>query len=440
MCGTQAVRSARRSLLIFMYPRARLLQHRREGLTVTCDLPQQGYAVLSTMAQIAEANTRRGMNALASDEFRRRLARCNAPAAEAYSLPPECYTDASILSAEIETLFRGTWLGIGRADRVAKPGDYLTLDIAGQSIIVLRDRDDKLHAFANTCRHRGARLLNGTGHCRGIRCPFHSWAYKLDGSLAAAPHMEDVPGFEHSENGLIAYRAEERLGFAFVCLDTGTPDIDHWLGGFADIHLPWPLAQLKATRRRSFVVNCNWKAFLEVFNEYYHLPFVHPNTVDGVYNAPEPGDVVSGAFTSQFGSTEGTGGLLEGGQDAALPAMEGLGAHAANGVRYTWIFPNMTFAAGRDALWVYEAYPLGADRCQVYQTACFPPETRALDDFDKRVAPYYFRLDAAMDEDIPALVNQQRGLRSPEARQGRFQPLLEHNVATFARWYAQHMG
>ena len=120
--------------------------------------------------------------------------------------------------------------------------------------------------------------------------------------------------------------------------------------------------------------------------------------------------------------------------------MPGLTGQAKEGARYTWIFPNMTFAANSDALWLYEAYPDGPDRCHVIQTACFHPATTALPDFDVRLASYLDRLDAALDEDIPALVNQHRGMTSPDARPGRFQPDLEPNVASFARWYAGMMG
>ena len=142
---------------------------------------------------------------------------------------------------------------------------------------------------------------------------------------------------------------------------------------------------------------------------------------------------------AQYGETQGTGGLLENQQADALPAMPGLDSSVDNGVRYTWVFPNITFAAGRDALWVYEANPIDAGRCHVTQTACFSTEIAARDNFEALVAPYYHRLDAAIAEDIPALENQQRGLSSPFAKQGRFSPLLEANVASFARWYAEQM-
>ena len=365
------------------------------------------------------------------------LQRCLLPASQASCLPPACYTDPDIAQAELGALFHQGWLCVGRADQVARPGDYVTLDLAGAALILLRDRDGALRAYANTCRHRGARLLDGSGQCNGIRCPFHSWFYGLDGALIRAPEMERAEAFQNADHGLIAFRAEDRLGFAFVCLNPDSPPLDDHLGDFASIHAPWPLETLTTTRHRSLEVACNWKAFLEVFNEYYHLPFVHPDSIDDVYAPPDPADAVHGAFATQFGSTEGTGGLLQTQQNAVLPIMPGLSGREAQGVRYTWVFPNMTFAAGRDALWMYQAYPLGPARCLVHQTACFPPETLATDGAEDKVALYHARLDAALDEDIPALVNQQRGLSSPHARQGRFQPDLEPNVAAFARWYAQ---
>ena len=183
-------------------------------------------------------------------------------------------------------------------------------------------------------------------------------------------------------------------------------------------------------------VDCNWKAFLDVFNEYYHLPFVHPDSLDDIYNFPTTADEVTGAFASQFGNTEGSGGLLQDSKEQPLPSMTNLQGRATSGVQYTWVFPNMSFAAGMDVLWIYEAYPLSVDCCQVFQSICVPPGTAVLPDFEKKIGSYYQRFDAGMEEDIPALVNQHHGLASSDACQGRFQPHLEANVASFARWYA----
>ncbi len=374
-----------------------------------------------------------------SPQMRENLMACDREADQARTLPPAAYVSETFAQLEQDQIFRKTWFGIGRADRFGNEGDFEALDLAGQSIIVVRDRDGKLQAFANTCRHRGARLMEGSGNCRGIKCPFHAWAYRLDGSLAAAPHMEAAPDFNRADYGLVTYRIEERLGFAFVCLNADAPSLDDTLGDFASLHAPWPITALVSTRRRSQVVACNWKAFLEVFNEYYHLPFVHRDSINDIYKTPDPADVVTGAFASQFGSTEGTGSQLQGAKTIPLPMMPGMVGREAAGVRYTWVFPNMAFAACVDAFWVYEAYPLGPDKCLVYQTTCFPAETIARPEFETQLAAFYHRLDAALAEDVPALMDQHRGLSSPDAQQGRFQPLLEPNVAAFAKWYARQI-
>ena len=377
-------------------------------------------------------------------DLKSKLENCLGEHAAQMSLPPQTYRDDQVVEEEIATIFRRQWIGLGRADLVKKPGDYICLDHAGQSIILLRDKSGQIQAFANSCRHRGARLLDGAGQVSGIICPFHSWAYKLSGELAGAPRMDEKQDdqnsvFCKSDYGLIRYHVREHGGFVFICFDDDAPDFEAVIDGFDALHAPWPIKTLQSTRRREFDVACNWKAFIEVFNEYYHLPFVHPDSIDDLYLDPDPGDATTGQFASQFGSTEGTGALLQDQQDLNLPVMPGLKGRAAAGVRYTWVFPNMTFAAGVDALWLYEAYPITADRCHVVQTACFPPETIAQPDFEEKVAAYYERLDAALDEDIPALVNQQHGLNNPDARQGPFQPLLEPNVANFAQWYAGQM-
>lgn len=365
------------------------------------------------------------------------LRNCLGPATETACLPPACYADNDHLKAEMANIFQRKWVSIGRADRFKATGDFGTMDIGGVPVILLRDGDGRLRAYANSCRHRGARLLDGEGNCRGIKCPFHGWTYKLDGRLAGAAHMEGAAGFDRQDNGLIEFKTGEALGFAFVCLDRNAPDLADQLGDFAQFHNPWPISDLVSTRRRAVEVPCNWKAFLDVFNEYYHLAYIHPDTVSGMYSAPLDGDVTSGEFATQYGPISGSGGVLEDEQEHALPHIPGLTGEAHTGVRYTWVFPNLTFAAAQDALWAYETYPLDANRCLAVQTVCFPEQTMALPQFEEKAQFYYHRMDAALDEDVVALENQQRGIASPFARQGRFSPVYESTVAAFANWYAQ---
>ena len=371
-----------------------------------------------------------------SRAFQTALAACRLPVAEANSLPADCYHSTEVLDIEIKAIFHQNWLGLGRADRFSEAGKYETMEIAGVPLILINDRDGKLHAFNNACRHRGARLLDGEGKCRTLRCPFHGWIYNSNGECTTATHMEDSLNFDKSQLGLIEFALEIHVGFVFVCFAPNPPSFESHIGEFDKSHAPWPLEALISTRRQSFEVNCNWKLFLDVFNEYYHLQYIHPNSINSLYNKPEPADTTTGNYASQFGFTEGTGGLLEDQQQYALPEIPGLVENASKGTRYTWIFPNMTFAASSDSMWIYEAYPIDAHRCIAYQTICFPQEAVELKDFETRVKYYYDRFDAAVEEDRIALENQQTGLASPFSKPGPYSPSMEPSVAAFARWYS----
>ena len=319
------------------------------------------------------------------------LGRVKAPIGTAATLPPVCYTDAGLFEQERRAVFRRSWVAVGRTDRWKSPGSYTAMELAGAPVVVLRDRDGALRAFANTCRHRGARLLEGEGTCKTIRCPYHRWTYALDGRLLLAPRMEDAPGFDQAEYGLISVRIESMDGFAFVCFDPDCPTLEAWLGDFSEVHESWSLADMVTTRRREFEVACNWKSFIEVFNEYYHLPAVHPDSLQGLYDDPDDVDAVSGQYTTQFGTTQGTSALLEETQEHALPIIASLADRNRHGTRYTWVYPNMTFAAGTDSIWMYEVYPVSADRTLVGMTICYPRATAERDDFEAKAAHYYAR-------------------------------------------------
>ena len=353
-------------------------------------------------------------------------------------IPPACYADAGLLALENAAVFLQGWVGLGRADRWPGAGDYSALDIGGVPIIVLRNKSGALKAFANSCRHRGSQLLNGDGNCKKIKCPFHWWTYDLDGRLRVYPRMENAVDFDPAEFGLVEFTVAVEHGFAFVSFEKSPPAMADWLGDFDAFHRHWGIGRWKTARMREFEVQCNWKTFIEVFNEYYHLPMVHPDSINWLYPEPEAVDIVKGQYTTQFGATEGAAALMADSQRHALPAVSGLQGREARGTRYTWIYPNLTFALSQDSMWIYQAFPLSADRSRVIQTICFPAESFALDDFSERAAHYYERIDAALAEDLPFLERQQLGLNSKFARQGRF-GALEPSVGKFAWWYAQQL-
>jgi phenylpropionate dioxygenase-like ring-hydroxylating dioxygenase large terminal subunit len=356
----------------------------------------------------------------------------------AHGIPPACYADNELLELERRAIFFEGWVGLGRGDRWPNSGDYSALDIAGEPVIVLRNRTGKLKAFANSCRHRGSLLLTGDGNCGKIKCPFHWWTYDLNGRLKVYSRMEKAVDFDAANYGLKEFPVAERSGFAWLSFADRAPAIDDWLGDFDAFHQPWDLPQWQSARLREFDVDCNWKTFIEVFNEYYHLQMVHPESISWLYPEPDAADTTSGAYTTQFGATEGAAALLVQSQQYALPAAPGLQGREAMGTRYSWIYPNMTFALSQDSMWIYQATPLAAERSRITQTICFPRASMELADFDERANHYFTRIDAALAEDMPFLLQQQIGLGSRFARQGRFSA-LEPSVANFAYWYARQL-
>ena len=261
------------------------------------------------------------------------LASVRRPIEDSPTLPPACYTDPEVFQWEQRAVFQQGWVGVGRADRWPEVGDYSAIDLGGVPVVVVRDDAGALRAYANSCSHRAAQIMVGEGSCARMRCPFHFWTYGLDGRLIGAPSMAKTPDFERTDHGLHEFHAQVRHGFAFVSLEAEPPSIDEWMGDFGELHTPWSLAELKLAHRREFVVDCNWKPFVEVFNEYYHLPYVHPVSLDGNYDDPDDPDVTTGAYASHFGTTQGTGGLLEKDWDKVLPRIPGLSGHPATGTR-----------------------------------------------------------------------------------------------------------
>jgi len=353
-------------------------------------------------------------------------------------IPPACYADPGLLGLEQRALFEQGWVGLGRADRWPECGDYAAMQVGGVPLLVVRNNAGELKAFANSCRHRGSQILTGEGSCKKIKCPFHWWTYDLDGRLKVYARMENAVGFDADAHGLVEFALECRYGFAFVNFAEEPGSIDDWLGDFEDFHRQWQLEHWQSARRREIEVDCNWKTFIEVFNEYYHLPMVHPDSISWLYPEPDAADDVHGHYTTQFGATEGAAALMQDTQQYALPVAPGLQGRWARGTRYTWIYPNLSFALSQDSMWIYQAFPLAADRCHVIQTVCFPRASFELDDFEQRAKHYYDRIDRALDEDLPFLRQQQVGLNSRFARPGRF-GALEPSVGRFAWWYAQQL-
>jgi nitrite reductase/ring-hydroxylating ferredoxin subunit len=208
-------------------------------------------------------------------------ANTSVPFNQAHAMPKSIYTSAEFLAQEQKHIFGHDWLSAGRADALPNPGDYLTMEIAGEPIIVLRDRDGTLRAMSNVCRHRMSTLLEGRGNTRTIVCPYHAWTYNLDGSLRGAPAMTLNEGFCKDQIALPKIRCQEWLGWIMVSLNPDAPDPYDQLKDVENLVGYLDMASYRETFREEFRWATNWKVLAENFMESYHLPVCHAGTIGG---------------------------------------------------------------------------------------------------------------------------------------------------------------
>lgn len=201
------------------------------------------------------------------------------PFEDATAMPRGVYTSEAFLARELETIFAKEWACIGRASSLKEPGDYITYDLAGQPIVVLRDSEKKLRAFSNVCLHRMSTLLEGQGNTRSIVCRYHAWTYNLDGSLRGAPFMKPTTGFCKENYRLPNIRCEEWLGWIYVTLNPEATSVAEALAPLAAMIAPYGMENYIECFRETDVWDTNWKVLAENFMESYHLPVCHAATV-----------------------------------------------------------------------------------------------------------------------------------------------------------------
>ncbi len=212
------------------------------------------------------------------DELRANVAE---PFERARAMPKSVYTSPDFAAAEQRHVFAHEWLCAGRADALKSPGDYLTMEIAGDPVIILRDRDGALRGLSNVCRHRMSTLLEGRGSVRSIVCPYHAWTYNLDGSLRGAPAMALNEGFCKSEVALPQIRVADWLGWIMVTLNPDAPDPSEALKDVESLVGYLDMGSYQEHFRQEFRWHTNWKVLAENFMESYHLPVCHHDTIGG---------------------------------------------------------------------------------------------------------------------------------------------------------------
>jgi glycine betaine catabolism A len=352
------------------------------------------------------------------------------------SLDRSWYTDPAVLDAELERFFGRRWMLVGRAAELESPSAYLTAEVAGESVIVMRQDDGTVAAMLNVCRHRGARiLLDQHGSCgRALRCPYHSWSYRLDGSLLGAPNMRDAIGDARSGLGLQRVRVHEAHGCLWVNLDPHARAFDEDTGAQLRARLQddetlahWELERLTTGHRIAYQVSANWKLIVENFMECYHCASIHPELVSAV---PEFRDgIASQALPVGHGSAlreDADGFTIDGRQ--GLPALPGLPEDARRKYYAITLMPNTFVNLFDDHVVLHRFTPLAVDRTEVVCEWLFDPDALAA---QPEIGPTVELFDRVNLQDFEACERCQLGAQSRIYGHDSVLVPAEHHIAGF---------
>ncbi len=301
------------------------------------------------------------------------------------SLAGPWYTDEAIFTAEQHAVYGRRWVCVARADEIGAAGSFVTREVDRESLILMRAAGGTASAFYNVCRHRGSRLLTAdSGRCDNglIRCPYHAWAYDLDGSLRAAPNMRDWRPSGDRSLSLVPVAVEERYGCVFVNLADEPASFDDDIGrqllermGSEDHLASWGLETLETGRRVVYDVAANWKLIVENFSECYHCPTVHPELTTVL---PEFRQGRGTLHAAGYGAAyaDSAGGFTFDGRPG-LPTLPGLDPDDARRYYGIVVTPNWFLNLVGDHVIMHRLEPLSPARTRVTCDWLFAPEVLA---------------------------------------------------------------
>jgi glycine betaine catabolism A len=347
---------------------------------------------------------------------------------ESRMLPPAAYVDPAVFEWEKRHMFGGGWVCVGRSDQVAAPGDMRAEPAGPGSVLLTRAEDGVLHAFANTCRHRGHELLpcGASARQKAIVCPYHSWTYGLNGDLRAAAGFKNRPGFVTAEWGLVELPVTEWHGLVFVDESAQAGPLAAGLGALEELIAAYEMERLVVAGQHNYDAAANWKILTENYHECYHCPVIHPELCKvsppkSGKNLSAPGIWVGGWMDLRDGMAT----MSMDGSSGGAP-LRGLDATGLRAVLYVGIFPNLLVSLHPDYVMVHRLVPVAADRTKIECTWAFAPESLARPGFDPGYAVDFW--DVVNRQDWQACESVQRGLSSPHAVPG---PLAREEDAVY---------
>ncbi|MCP4980031.1 MAG: aromatic ring-hydroxylating dioxygenase subunit alpha [Gammaproteobacteria bacterium] len=206
------------------------------------------------------------------------------PVTPTMGLDARYFTNQGIFKRSMDEVFYKNWLLACHSSQLNQPGDYLTLEVYDQDVIITHTKEGEIRAFYNVCQHRGHKLAEGSGNKKLLVCPYHAWSYDLEGKLRAAPHSQKVAGFDSSKICLMEIRLENFLGFIFINLDPNCKTMDETYTGIREemLKLCPDVEQRKYAYHHTADEDCNWFVAVENYNECYHCGYCHPAFAKGI--------------------------------------------------------------------------------------------------------------------------------------------------------------
>ncbi len=340
----------------------------------------------------------------------------------AQTLPQRYFVSPDIFAEEQAKIFSRQWLLAGHQNQIAKAGDYFVAQVAGESVIVVRDQNAGIRAFYNVCRHRGTRLCQAaTGHLRAIQCPYHAWTYGLDGRLLGAPHMDDVPGFDKGDYSLGVVQIGLWEGFIFLNLAEAPIAFGDWIAPLTGKFAHWNLPQLRPAKRIDYDVRANWKLIFENYSECYHCPGVHPALSKiSPYDSTE-NDLCEGPFLGGFMTIAKGNSLTMSGNACARPVGD-IKSEDHHRVFYYSIFPNMLLSMHPDYVMVHQLRPQSQERTLIQCDWFFHPDAAQATDAEYNPEDAVAFWDMTNRQDWHVCELSQQGIASRAYRPGPFSP------------------
>ncbi|MFI5059755.1 MAG: aromatic ring-hydroxylating dioxygenase subunit alpha [Candidatus Acidiferrales bacterium] len=359
----------------------------------------------------------------------------------AQTLASRFYTDPAILEIEKARIFRRTWQLVGTLGQqcgevngvkrtISDPETFFTADVAGEPVVVVRDKQGTLRAFSNVCRHRAGPIALGSGCKNVLRCGYHGWTYSLDGRLIGTPEVEGVEFFDRGTMGMFPLRLESWGQFLFVNFDQGAEPLSAFLGKIPEQSRSFRFEGLQLAERRDYVIDCDWKIYVDNYLEGYHIPIAHPGLMREIDYAQYRTDTYR-YHSQQFAPLRAMK-KEDAGERLYAP---GTGLQEA---LYFWVFPNLMLNIYPDNIQTNVIVPLSHEKTlTIFEWYFHDVASEASRERVKRAVAFS---DEVQQEDIGLCVNVQRGLRSSTYDRGRYSVKRENGVHHFHMLLGEFLG